>query len=186
MTRALTQDQITQVVENTVVVLLARPDLMAGWHGELFKMMVEARDASIEEEALFLAAVLTLLHSPSDALPTGTRYDYAWELLLTGLQTGMLQPSASQGETMTIDRLLHAVVEAVEAVMTRAPEQKTAVRGELRQIQKSAHESDIGELAAWLSDVLRILDGTPVADIAPQHTDIYHAYWDALVEHLAR
>ena len=139
------------------------------------------RKANLDDEAIFLAAVQSLLDRPGDTLPTGTHYDPAWEAIVTSLQTRSF-PSQSREETITLDRLLSSIVQAVIAVQTVAAEQHQAIYEELLQIKAAAVESDVPELVAWLDDALDVLDGAEPADLAHHHTGIYSVYWQTLTE----
>jgi len=181
MAYALTDEQIQQVIQNTALVILARPDLLPDWHANLTELVQQMRAAALDDEAIFLAAVLALLDHPGDTLPTGTQYDAAWEALLVSLQTGSLRPVREQ-ETITLDRLLSSIVQAAVAVQTHAAEQRQAVYEELLQIKAAAVESQVPELVVWLDDVLDVLDGAAASERAAHHTGIYGAYWKSLVE----
>jgi hypothetical protein len=186
MISTLTSEQVDQVVSNTAVVLLARPDLLPEWRANLLDLLRQARQSALDEEAVFVAAVLALLHSPGDTLPTGTAYDYAWQSILMSLQTGVLQPvsRAPQAESMTLDRLLQSVTEAVVAVMTQVPEQKDAVASELRQMREAAVDADVAELRAWLDDVLALLRGTPITQLGNGHEGMYATYWTIIARNI--
>jgi hypothetical protein len=181
MVYALTSDQVEQVVENTLLVLLGRPDLLGQWHANLEDLLNQALDSDLEDEALFVAAVLALLNVPDDRLATGTVYDQAWESIVIGLQTGVIRPAQStdEAEQMSLDRLLASVVEAVIAIMQRSPEEKGIVQQELQQMHAAATEAGVTELAAWVEDVLGVLDGRLDA-AGHEHAGIYAAYWEAL------
>jgi hypothetical protein len=182
MTIALTPEQVNQVVSNTTLVLLIRPDLLPEWRNNLMDLLRQTRSTDMQEAAIFVSAVLALLHSPGDTLPTGTVYDYAWQAILTGLQTGVPQPAASQGEQMTLDRLLNSVTEAAVAVMTQVPQQKDAVADELREMRAAAVEAQVAELTRWIDDVLALLSGTPSSDLpGEEHQGVYGAYWRLIV-----
>lgn len=185
MTLALTAEQINQVVSNTTLVLLVRPDLLPEWRENLMALLQQARTSDLHEEAIFVSAVLSLLYSPGDTLPTGTVYDYAWQSILTGLQTGVPQPTANQGDQMTLDRLLNSVSEAVIAVMTQVPEQKNAVAGELREMRSAAVDAQVTELINWIDDVLALVAGTTVAETGENHQGIYGAYWRLIIRSIA-
>ena len=184
MTVALTSEQVNQVVSNTTLVLLVRPDLMPEWRDNLMDLLRQARTSDLHEEAIFVSAVLALLHSPNDTLPTGTTYDYAWQAILTGLQTGVPQPAAGQGEQgeqMTLDRLLNSVAEAVIAVMTQVPQQKDAVADELREMRAAAVDGEVPDLVDWIDDLLALLDGTPSGELGEENQGVYGAYWRLIV-----
>lgn len=181
MAYALTDEQIQLVIQNTALVILARPDLLPDWHANLTELVQQMRAAALDDEAIFLAAVLALLDHPGDTLPTGTQYDAAWEALLVSLQTGSLRPAREQ-ETITLDRLLSSIVQAAVAVQTHAAEQRQAVYEELLQIKAAAIESQVPELVVWLDDVLDVLDGAAASERAAHHTGIYGAYWKSLIE----
>ena len=185
MTLALTSEQINQVVSNTTLVLLVRPDLLPEWRESLVALLQQARSSDLHEEAIFVSAVLSLLYSPGDTLPTGTVYDYAWQSILTGLQTGVPQPTASQGDQMTLDRLLNSVSEAVIAVMTQVPDQKDAVATELRDMRIAAVDAQIADLIRWIDDVLALLEGTTAAESGEEHQGVYGAYWRLIVRSIA-
>ncbi len=185
MASLLTSEQVHQVINNTVVIILARPELLDEWHSNLFEIMKRARTASYEDEAIFLAAVLSLLRHPDDTLPTGTSYDQEWEALITGLQTGTLPGNdAEKEESISVDQLLTSVVEALVAVMTQMPEQKAPISDELRQIRTAAAEGGISELTQWLDDALALLDGTPLDQLGMQNRGMYAEFWNVLVRQL--
>ena len=183
MAYALTTEQVQQVVQNTVLVILARPDLLSDWRTNLVDLIGQMRSADLDEEAIFLAAVRALLDQPGDTLPTGTQYDQAWEAIVTSVQTRSV-PSASEAheDTITLDRLLGSIVQAVTAVQTHAAEQRQAIYEELLQIKAAAVESDVPELVAWLDDALDVLDGAAPADRAHHHAGVYSTYWQSLTE----
>jgi hypothetical protein len=184
MTLALTSEQVNQVVSNTTLVLLVRPDLLPEWRDNLMALLQQARNSDLHEEAIFVSAVLSLLYSPGDTLPTGTIYDYAWQSILTGLQTGVPQPPTSQGNQMTLDRLLESVSEAVIAVMTQVPEQKDAVAEELRDMRISAVDAQITDLTRWIDDVLALLAGTTAAKSNEDHQGVFGAYWRLIIRNI--
>ncbi|MBN1680834.1 MAG: hypothetical protein JW966_11125 [Anaerolineae bacterium] len=187
MTPALTVDQVDQVVDNTLLVLLVRPDLLPEWQANLRDLLDQVKNAALDEESLFLAAVLTLLSSPEDMLPTGTSYDNAWSAIMTGIQTGIVQSHPAEDQhTMTLDRLLNSVVQAAAAVLTAAPEQKNLVREEIADMHRSAKDAGVHELAAWLSDVLTVMDDHPIHTIEVQHQGVYAVFWDAFANKLGR
>jgi uncharacterized protein YbcC (UPF0753/DUF2309 family) len=177
MSLVLTSEQVNQVVSNTTLVLLVRPDLLPEWQENLMDLLRQARSAELYEEAIFVSAVLALLYAPGDTLPTGTIYDYAWQTILTGLQTGMPQPAVSQGDEMTLDRLLNSVAEAVIAVMTQIPEQKDTIADELREMRGAAVEAQVDELIRWIDDLLALIAGTSPAELGGDQQGIYGAYW---------
>jgi hypothetical protein len=181
MSLVLTSEQVNQVVSNTTLVLLVRPDLLPEWRENLMALLQQARTSDLHEEAIFVSAVLSLLYSPDDTLPTGTVYDFAWQSILTGLQTGVPQPTASQGEQMTLDRLLNSVSEAVIAVMTQVPDQKDAIAGELRDMRIAAVEAQITDLMRWIDDVLGLLAGTVTPEAGEDHQGVYGAYWRLII-----
>jgi hypothetical protein len=181
MSLAFTSEQVNQVVSNTTLVLLVRPDLLPEWRENLMALLQQARSSDLHEEAIFVSAVLSLLYSPGDTLPTGTEYDYAWQSILTGLQTGVPQPTASQGEQMTLDRLLNSVSEAVIAVMTQVPDQKDVVANELREMRIAAVDAQITDLIRWIDDVLALLGGNLTAGMGENHQGVYGAYWRLIV-----
>lgn len=180
---ALSPDQINNIVNNTMVVLLARPDLLPDWHENLLDLLRQTREHALEEEMLFVAAVVTLLNSPDDTLPTGTSYDYAWQSLLSGLATGVVQPMA-QNDDEALEQLLQSVAEAVVVVMTTAPDHRDAIRGEIEEIRESSRHAGLPGLTAWLDDLLALLTGTPLSALTREHSDRYGAYWDAIVSRL--
>jgi hypothetical protein len=187
MANALTGEQIQRVVDNTVLVLLVRPDLMEEWQSNLMTLLEQAQQADLEEEAIFIAAVLTLLHYPDDSLLTGTRYDHAWEHLQVGLQTGSSH-AVDQSESMTLDHLLGSIVEAIVTIKKQAPAQQNTVRGELqgelKQIKAAAVEAKVGELVAWLDDAAAVLEGESVHNIQHGHQGVYASYWQVLAQNL--
>lgn len=180
MAHALSQDQISNIVNNTVVVLLARPDLFEDWSANLQGLLKQTREKALEDEMLFVAAVLTLLHSPDDTLPTGTVYDYAWDTLLISLSTGIAQP-LDQDSGETLDRLLRSVAEAVVTVITQVPNQKDTVQREIGEIRQAARDAEAAELETWLEDLLALLDGAPAVEMGKRHQGVYAAYWDAII-----
>ncbi|NDJ79115.1 MAG: hypothetical protein GYB65_22935 [Chloroflexi bacterium] len=184
MTRALTADLLNRIIDNTVVVLLVRPEMLPEWDANLLMLMREVQQAGLDDEAIFLASVLALLHEPGDSLPTGTLYDHAWEQLLIGLQTGVAQSSSSNGEAMTLDQALGWVVEAVTAVLTREAEQKDMIQQGLVQMRQAAEDADIPELVAWLSHAMDVLEGKAPRDLSHLHEGVYAAYWNVLVQNL--
>jgi hypothetical protein len=184
MARALTSEQIRQMVNNTVVVLLARLDLLPEWQENLLDLLQQAREAHLDEEAIFVSAVLALLHSPGDTLPTGTVYDNAWQSIVTGLRTGNVQPALADDETMSLERLLDSMAEALVAVMTQVPDQKPTVAGELREIRAAAAQADVSALTNWLDDALAVLDGAPVQSLGQNHQGVYAAYWNEVIQKL--
>jgi hypothetical protein len=186
MAAALTSEQVNQVVNNTTLVLLVRPDLMAEWRANLMDLLEQTRQAALDEESIFVSAVLTLLYSPGDTLPTGTTYDHAWQLILIGLQQGEIQPAGARrgDDFMTIERLLRSVAEALVAVLTEIPDQKDAVAAELAQMHSAALEADVPELCTWIDDAMALLRGTPAADLGAQHEGIYGVFWQAVVQNL--
>jgi hypothetical protein len=185
MTLALTSEQVNQVVSNTTLVLLVRPDLLPEWRDNLMALLQQARNSDLHEEAIFVSAVLSLLFSPGDTLPTGTVYDYAWQSILNGLQTGVPQPATSQSDQMTLDRLLNSVSEAVIAVMTQVPEQKNAVAEELRDMRIAAVDAQITDFIRWIDAVLALLAGTPGAESGGDHQGVYGAYWRLILRSIA-
>jgi hypothetical protein len=50
MTLALTSDQVNQVVSNTTMVMLVRPDLLPEWRDNLMELLQQARSSSRLEE----------------------------------------------------------------------------------------------------------------------------------------
>lgn len=186
MARVLTSEQVEQVINNTMVVMLVRPDLMPDWRNNLTDLLQQARDARLDEEAIFVSAVLTLLYSPEDTLPTGTTYDPAWQSLLSGLRTGVRQPAAVEGERMSLDRLLSSIAEAVIAVMTQAPEQKGMIVEELREMRTAAVKGSMSEMVAWVDDALEVLNGAAPRGLSYHHQGVYAAYWDAVTRSIQR
>ena len=184
MTSALTTEQVNQVIHNTMLVLLVRPDLSGEWQENLLNLLDQARESALEDEAIFVASVLTLLYSPDDELPTGTKYDHAWQSILTGLRTGVAEPVSEDRETITLDRLLRSVTEAVLTVIQRAPDQADTIRTELAEMRRAAIESNVIDLVNWLDDVTSVIDGTPPHAIERIHEGIYGAYWKAIQEQL--
>lgn len=183
MPNALTTDQVNHIINNTMVVLLARPDLLPDWRANLQDLLQQAREQGLEDEMLFVAAVLTLLDAPDDTLPTGTAYDYAWESLLVSLSTGVAQPLDDEHDE-TLDRLLRSVAEAVVAVMTHASDHKETIANEIKQIHSTALDANAPELAAWLGDLMALLDGTPLDALGNGHQGIFAAYWDGIARSL--
>lgn len=180
MAYALTSEQVQQVVQNTVLVALARSDLLPDWRANLGDLIQQMRAAALDDEAIFLAAVLALLDRPTDTLPTGTRYDQAWQAIVTSLQTGSL-PSARE-ETVTLDRLLESIAQAISAVQTHAPDQHQAVYEELMHIKAAALEAKVPELVVWIDDALDVLDGAEAAERAHHHAGMYSVYWQTVVD----
>ena len=184
MGTGLTSEQMQQIVNNTVAVLLARPDLLPEWHANLYNLMRQAQSASLEDEALFAAAVLALLHVPEDELPTGTPYDYVWQAILTSLQTGVIQTIGEPDDTVTVKRLLQSVTEATVAVLTQMPEQKNEVRSQVVEMRLAALQAEVDELTRWLDDVLKLLEGQDVGTLGEGHRGMYAAYWNAVVKNM--
>lgn len=185
MAQALTSDQVNQVINNTVLVILARPDLRSEWSSNLLTLLKQTREAALDEESVFLAAVLTLLDSPEDTLPTGTTYDRAWQSILIGLQTGVVQDSLHEGDqAMSLDRLLNSIVQAVATVIRHATDQKAVIVSELQQMRRAAEEARVPELIDWLDDVLAVLHNTPPKTLSQRHQGIYAIYWTALMNSL--
>lgn len=184
MAYALTSDQVDQIVNNTMLVLLVRPDLKGEWDTNLTNLLEQTRQYGMDDEAIFVAAVLTMLHTPDDALPTGTIYDHAWQSIVIGLQTGVAQPAASQSESLSLDRVLNSVAEALITVMTEHPEQQDVVSNELREMRTAATEAQIDELIAWLDDALALVQGTPATDLGQEHQGVYATYWEAIVHNI--
>lgn len=181
----LTSEQVSRIIENTVTVVRERPELIAQWRADLLELLAQARRARLEDESIFVAAVIALLESPRDTLPTGTIYDTVWQTILAGLRTGDLPSSLGATRDEALERLLRSVAEAVVVVMTRAPDQKGAVADELRELRQAAAESRVDELAGWLDDALALLAGTPLETLGRAHQGIYAAYWGAIAEYLA-
>lgn len=186
MVYALTSEQVEQMVENTLLVLLGRPELLPQWQDSLISLLSQAQAASLDDEAVFIAAVLTLLNYPEDRLPTGTAYDRAWESIMIGVQTGMVQSSHTSEETdqMTLDRLLASVVEAAVAMVNRSPEERKIIQQELFQMRTAAIEANVNELVAWIDDILRLLGGQPLVELGLDHTGVYAVYWEMLRQKL--
>jgi hypothetical protein len=184
MVNALTSEQVNQVINNTVIVILARPDLMMDWHENLTHLLHQAQNAEFDDEAIFIAAVMSLLHSPEDSLPTGTLYDRAWDAILSGVQTGTLQAAEEDAEAMTLERLLNSIIQAVMAAKSGSPEQKTGIEEEMRTIRAAASQADAHELIAWLDDILALLGGTPARQLGKNHQGVYANYWKALMQDL--
>ncbi len=184
MPRRLTADQLDRLVENTVLVLRARPDLLEEWQTNLERLLRDAREAGLEDEAVFVAAVLTLLASPNDTLPTGTPYDSAWYSIQAGMKTGVVGPARDRAG-MQLEDLLRTVSEAVLAVLTEMPDERKAVAAELDEIRASARSAGAEALAAWLDDVRVLLGGAPPDGFHTSHPEPYHAYWRALLDSLA-
>ncbi len=180
MAYALTSEQVRQVVQNTVLVMLARSDLLPDWRANLGDLVQQMRAAALDDEAIFLAAVLALLDCPTDNLPTGTQYDQAWQSIVTGLQTGAL-PSERE-EMVTLDRLLGSIVQAISAVQSRASDQRQAVSEELLNIKTAALEAEVPELVVWIDDALDVLDGAAAAGRAHHHAGVYGIYWQAIID----
>jgi len=183
VTQALNSEQIHQIVNNTLLVILARPELRDEWRANLLDLLQQARHQGLEDEMLFVAAVLSLLETPNDRLPTGTVYDYAWEALLTGLTTGKLQPLDDDSD-LSMERLLRSVAEALVAVLTVSPDQRDVVAQEVHNMHQAAQKSNASELHAWLTDVLAVLDGTHPATLGQHHKGLYADYWQAIVANL--
>lgn len=179
MVHALTGEQVGQIVNQTILVLLARPELVGEWRANLLSLLQQAREQVLEDEMIFVAAVISLLNSPRDRLPTGTVYDYAWESLLAGLATGGDVPVASE-----LDQLLLSIAQATLAVLKHAPDQRELVAQEVQSVFDAAHEADMPELIAWLTDVLALLNGAAPDGLGAPHQGVYAAYWDALVRNL--
>jgi hypothetical protein len=184
MAYALTTEQVDQIVNNTMLVLMVRPDLMPEWRTNLENLLQQTQQYEMDDEAIFVAAVLTALHKPTDTLPTGTLYDHAWQSIVVGLQTGVAQPTSAEAESLSLDRLLNSVAEALITVMTEVPEQKEAVISELHDMRTAATDAQIDELIAWIDDALALLHGTPAADLEQQHQGVYATYWDAVIQHI--
>lgn len=184
MVQALTSEQVNQMVQNTMLVLLVRPDLTEEWHTNLANLLTQAKEANLDDEMMFVAALLTLLHSPDDDLPTGTVYDSAWRAIRMGLQTGIPQAAEADSEAMSLERLLKSVVEAVVAVLTRSQENHDVVLAELRSIRQAAEDAEVGDLCRWLDDILALLNGVPVQQLGGGAEGVYAEYWQALVAKL--
>lgn len=182
MSHALTMDQVGQIVNNTMLVLLARPDLLPDWRANLQDLMQQARIQEMEDEMLFVAAVLTLLHSPDDKLPTGTVYDYAWESLLVSLTTGVAQPLDRDENGISLERLLRSVAEAVVAVMSHTPVKTDTIKAEIMQMRAAAVDAAVPELVAWVDDAVALLDGAAPDELGHAHKGIFATYWDAIIQ----
>lgn len=182
MIEALNEEQVNQVIHNTIVVMLARQDLQSEWQADLFDLLHQAQTADMIEEAIFLAAVIALLDSPDDELPTGTRYDPAWHAIRTGLDTGSL-PGTSQSE-ISLDRLLQAVVNAIVTVRRDNPHQVDALEEELHEMRAAAAEAGAQDLLHWLDDTIEVLHGSDPAAIASAHTGMFADQWHTLTERL--
>jgi hypothetical protein len=180
MGRVLTDEQLEQIINNTMVVMLVRSDLMPDWRGNLLDLLRQARGAQLDEEAIFVAAVLNLLYAPDDTLPTGTVYDVAWQSLLTALRTGVRPPAATESREMTLDRLLSTVADAVVTVLTRSPDQRESVTEELNQMLTAAHNSSLREMVAWIEDALAVLDGAAPEVFTSKHQGVYASYWEMI------
>jgi len=183
VTQALTSEQVHQIVNNTLLVLLARPELQREWRANLLDLLKQAREQALEDEMLFVAAVLSLLEKPNDRLPTGTAYDYAWEALLTGLKTGRLQPLDDE-DGFSLEHLLRSVAEALVAVFTTSPNQRDVVTREVQNMLQAAQDSNVPELETWLADALAVLNGADPIALAQHHEGLYGAYWQAIVANI--
>ncbi|MBI5958104.1 MAG: hypothetical protein HY866_05180 [Chloroflexi bacterium] len=181
MVRVLTAEQLEQIISNTMVVMLVRSDLMADWRGNLLDLLQQARASQLDEEAIFVAAVLNLLYAPDDTLPTGTVYDSSWQSLLTALRTGVRPPAASESREMTLDRLLHTISEAVIAVLTDSPDELDSVTEELNQMMTAATKSAMREMVTWIEDALAVLNGTSPHSVSNHHQGVYATYWETIV-----
>ncbi len=185
MTQVLSNDQVTQIIQTTMIVLLARPELKPDWQINLAALLQQARDEELEDEMLFVAAVLSLLHSPGDTLPTGTVYDSAWRALLSALQTGIVQEvGESESESFTLENLLESVAQAVVTIMRHEPSRAGQLAEEVRAIRSSSVEAGIEPLVTWLDDVLLLLDGRSPATLNSRHTEMFERYWRFIVDRL--
>lgn len=185
MAPALTTDQIKQIINNTMLVMLVRPDLKPEWHTNLEGLIQQAQDAAMDDEALFAAAVLALIYSPGDTLPTGTAYDTAWQALLVSLQSGVAQTDDAESEaSMTLDRLLKSVAEAVITVQRNAPSQKTALLNELDEVRQAGETAGVSELIRWLDDVTALVNGAPITTLGQGHQGVFRDFWDMIVRGL--
>lgn len=185
MTQALTPEQVQQMVTNTVIVLLARPDLAPEWQAHLLDLLDQARQQQLEDEQIFVAALVALLGSPEDTLPTGTLYDRAWQALITSLRTATLTPPAAEAGPDTLDELLGAVVEAVIAARTTLPDQAKTIAEELSELRDAAQRAAADELMRWVDDALAVLSGEAPEKLGAEHEGIYADYWQALRAHLS-
>jgi hypothetical protein len=181
MVRVLTAEQLDQIISNTMVVMLVRSDLMADWRNNLLDLLRQARVSQLDEEAIFVAAVLNLLYSPDDTLPTGTVYDSSWQSLLTSLRTGVRPPAATESREMTLDRLLNTVTEAVVSVLTETPDQLDSVNEELNQMLTAASNSSMREMVIWIEDALAVLQGVSPHHLSDHHQGVYSTYWETIV-----
>ncbi len=177
MAIALTSEQVNQIVSNTTLVLLVRPDLLTDWRNNLVDLLRQVRESNLHEEAIFVSAVLALLNAPDDTLPTGTPYDSAWQAILNGLHNGVPHRAGPPGESMTLDRLLESVADAVITVMTEIPDQIGAVVEELGTMRAAAVEADVPDLIRWIDDVLALLNGTLAEGQGDDHEGVYGAFW---------
>ncbi|MBN2304326.1 MAG: hypothetical protein JXQ72_07620 [Anaerolineae bacterium] len=181
MAPALTAEQIKQIINNTMLVMLVQPDLKPEWHENLHGLIRQAQESALEDEAIFAAAVLSLLYAPKDRLPTGTIYDQAWQSLLYTLQTGVQQDRDDQPDgSMTLDQLLSSVTEAVIMVKRNAPDQRDQLLGELAEIHRASTESGVPELVRWLEDVIALVNDAPITSLGQNHTGPFRAYWDTI------
>jgi hypothetical protein len=184
MAPALSTDQLQQIINNTMLVILVRPDLQEDWHNNLVDLLDQARSQALEDEAIFVAAVLTLIYSPDDTLPTGTVYDRAWQTLLSALHSGVSQGTEDADPEMTLERLLKSVAEAVVTVQLRAPSQVEALLAELQEVHRAASEAQVEELIRWLDDVIALVNGAPLESLGAGHSGVYGRYWGAIVDAL--
>ena len=182
MTDALSSEQLNQVINNTVVVILARPDLHSEWNKDLNHLLRQARAAGLEAEAIFVSAVINLLAHPDDVLPTGTQYDNAWDTIRHGLETGSLPGPAR--EEPSIDRLLETVVDAVVIALTEDSSHLPMLEEELHEMRATAAESGLMDLLHWLDNVVEIINGTDPRTLQPAADGAYAAHWQLLIERL--
>lgn len=184
MAPVLTTEQVSQVVNNTVLVLLARRDLVSEWHENLVDLLKQAQQAQLDDETFFVAAVLTLLESPDDTLPTGTIYDPAWEMLVSGLRTGQLPASEPDTERLTLEQLLGTIADTVVAILTEQREYQETVLVELREMRSAAADAAIPELVRWLDDTLTLIESGSPHDLGQNHEGLYASFWEAITHRL--
>ena len=180
--RMLGAAQVDQVVHNTLLALREQPGLLPDWQTVLDELLRHLQTAHLDDESVFLAAVLTLLASPTDTLPTGTQYDNAWQELVDGLRT--TAAASVRADTSTLDGLLKMVAEAALAVLTDAPAQRPVVAQQIDELRAAASASGMEPLAGWLGDVAALLSGTAADAREGAHEGVYHDYWHALLDHL--
>ncbi len=181
MAHVLTEEQVEQVVNNTLLVLLARPDRIPEWHETLVDLLGQSEQAQLDEEALFVAAVLALLHSPDDILPTGTAYDHAWQMLLSSLRTGRLRAARPEFEQLSLKQMLRSIADAVVTVLIETHDYKEAVINELQEIRHASEQAGEAELTRWLNDVLLLAGGTPPDELGQCHSELYAEAWNAII-----